>query len=281
MTADRVRFDILGSLECWYGARRVPLGGPRQARMLVTLLLEPGRVVPVRRLIEAAWEDAPPATAVHQVRKTVADLRRRLPGGAELIRTDGPGYRAVVEEGQLDLLMFRSRLRRAAREDAAGRPERAVAALRSALDLWRDTVMADSGSAVIRGASTVLEEQRLAAAEQVLVLRAGLGEAAEVIGELRRLIADHPLRETLRAHLMRALCQCGRQAEAVAEYARVRELLGRELGVDPGLELSSVHEAILRRTPVGAPVRPRSAARYRSGTGTVSRRPTVAGVQSE
>ncbi|RPF35119.1 BTAD domain-containing putative transcriptional regulator [Streptomyces sp. TLI_185] len=244
-----LRFNILGPLEAWSGTTRLRLGGAIQERVLTTLLLEPGRVVPVGRLVQAAWDDDPPATAPHQIRKAVADLRRRLPRGDQVIVTDGPGYRAVPAEGELDLTEFAGHLRDAGRAASAGSPREAVEELSRALALWRGPVMADTGSAVIQAAGTTLDERRLAAAEQLFELRLGLGEAAGLIGDLRDLIAQKPLRETLRGHLMLALYRTGRQAEALEEYQKVRELLLEELGVDPGPRLGELHAAILREAP--------------------------------
>lgn len=85
----RVRFRILGSFECWDGTERVRVGGPVHEKVLVTLLLEPQRVLPVFRLVEAVWDENAPATAAHQVRKAVAELRQRIPDGRNLIVTEG------------------------------------------------------------------------------------------------------------------------------------------------------------------------------------------------
>ncbi|MDV6289117.1 hypothetical protein R2F25_18805 [Streptomyces sp. UP1A-1] len=54
-----VRCNILGTLEIWADRHRIRLGGPIQERVLVTLLLEPGRVVPVTRLVQTVWDDDP------------------------------------------------------------------------------------------------------------------------------------------------------------------------------------------------------------------------------
>ena len=115
-----VRFNILGSLEGWHGEQRLKLGSPTQERVLVTLLLAPGRMVPVSRLVTAAWDDEPPQTAAHQVRKAVATLRNRIPRGSELIVTDGSGYRIVLDEDQLDLHLFNLHARLARDAVAAG-----------------------------------------------------------------------------------------------------------------------------------------------------------------
>ncbi|WP_442480631.1 BTAD domain-containing putative transcriptional regulator [Streptomyces kutzneri] len=248
---------MLGSLEGWFGEVRLRLGGAIQERVLCVLLLEAGRVVPVARLVEATWEKDPPVTAAHQVRKAVADLRRRIPTGTEVIATDGPGYRVVVADDQVDLLEFDTLTRAAGQALREGGRSGAAEALRSALALWRGSVLSGTGGPVIEAAAIALEERRLAAAEQFFDLSLALGESGELISGLRALITQHPLRETLRGQLMLALYRSGRQAEALKEYGEVRELLVDELGIDPGPRLAKLYEAILRDSPeLAAPERP-------------------------
>lgn len=253
----RLRFNVLGSLEGWFGEVRLRLGGAIQERVLCVLLLEAGRVVPVARLVEATWEKDPPVTAAHQVRKAVADLRRRIPTGTEVIATDGPGYRVVVADDQVDLLRFDALTKAAGQALREGGRSEAAEALRSALALWRGSVLSGTGGPVIEAAAIALEERRLAAAEQFFDLSLALGESGELISGLRALITQHPLRETLRGQLMLALYRSGRQAEALKEYGEVRELLVDELGIDPGPRLAKLYEAILRDSPeLAAPERP-------------------------
>ncbi|MER7337222.1 BTAD domain-containing putative transcriptional regulator [Streptomyces sp. NPDC000075] len=253
---------MLGSLESWAAGGRLRLGGAIQERVLSMLLLESGRVVTVARLVEAAWEQDPPATAAHQVRKAVADLRRRIPDGGAVIVTDGPGYRAAVTAGQLDLLEFDALVQAAGQAAKEGRLTTAAERLASALALWRGPVLSGAGGSVIDGAATALEERRLSAAEQYFGLRLTLGESGELVSGLRALITEHPLRETLRGQLMLALYRTGRQAEALQEYGRVRELLVEELGIDPGPQLARLYESILRDAPeLAGPERPAPEAR--------------------
>ncbi|RPK45588.1 Regulatory protein AfsR [Streptomyces sp. ADI91-18] len=251
-----VHFAVLGSLEVRAGGARIRLGGPISERVLATLLLDPGRVMPIGRLVEAAWDDEPPATAAHQVRKAVADLRQRIPDGGRLIVTEGAGYRVAVAPERLDLSLFALRLRQARAALDAGRPLDVARELRAALDLWRGPVLSGSGGTAIASASAVLEERRLTAVEQLIEIRLALGESGDLVGDLRELIAAHPLREAPRGQLMLALYRSGRQAEALAEFGRVRELLVEELGIDPGPRLTRLYEAILRDSPELAPPEP-------------------------
>ncbi|MFF4650464.1 BTAD domain-containing putative transcriptional regulator [Streptomyces sp. NPDC001380] len=240
---------VLGPLECRSAGGRLPLGGPQQERLLVTLALAVNRVVPVPRLVDAVWDGEPPATAAHQIRKMAGDLRRRIPDGPEVLLTEGAGYRLALGEEQLDLSLFHVRLRRAREAAAAGLRENAAEQLRAGLDLWRGPVLGGAGGPVLAAAVAELEELRLAACEELAVLRLELGAGADLIGELRRLVAEHPLRERLRGLLMRALYRAARQAEALEEYRRIRDLLGEELGIDPGPELERLHGDILRASP--------------------------------
>nr|WP_237522280.1 BTAD domain-containing putative transcriptional regulator [Streptomyces sp. SID1328] len=142
-----------------------------------------------------------------------------------------------------------------------GRTAEAVTDLRQALALWRGPAPSGRGGRVVEAAVTVWEERRLAAAEQYFELCLAQGEAAELVGDLRDLVGRHPLRETLRGHLMLALHRSGRGAEALEEYAAVRRLLGEELGIDPGAQLTRLHEGILREDlePAPRPPAPRPA----------------------
>jgi hypothetical protein len=76
-----------------------------------------------------------------------------------------------------------------------------------------------------------------------------LGHQAELIGELRELVAASPMRETVRGQLMLALYRSGRQPEALDVYGEWRERLSDELGLDPSPALQRLEGAILRRDP--------------------------------
>ena len=82
-----------------------------------------------------------------------------------------------------------------------------------------------------------------------------LGGGAELIGELQKLIASHPLQERLRAQLMRALYRAGRQADALEVYRQTSELLRDELGLEPSRELQQLERSILEHESNCSPSR--------------------------
>ncbi|MGW7574697.1 BTAD domain-containing putative transcriptional regulator [Streptomyces sp. NPDC054765] len=242
-------FGILGPLEITSGDRAVQASEVTPARVLGALLVERRHVVPVHRLVAMVWDDDPPDTALHQIRKAVSTLRGRLPGGSHLIVTAAGGYRIDVEEHQVDAGLFAIRLRRAGEAEAAGLLENALAEYRAALRLWRGPALQGLGGPMMARATLELAELRVRSAEKFLELRARLGESASLVGEIRALIEEQPLRESLRHQLILALYRSGRQAEALDEYSTVRTLLADELGIAPGARLVALHEAVLRQSP--------------------------------
>jgi DNA-binding SARP family transcriptional activator len=219
----------------------------------VLLLLDANRVVSVDRLIDALWGEHPPRTAMTSLQNFISQLRKVL--GADVLETRMPGYRLRVAPGELDVDRFRQ-LSDEARGAELGERR---ATLREALALWRGTALADfQFEAFAQGEIARLEELRLAALEDRLEADLEAGLDAELVGELESLVAAHPLRERLRAHLMLALYRSGRQAEALQVYQDARKVLVEELGIDPGPALQELHGAILRQEvglqPVGTPV---------------------------
>jgi DNA-binding SARP family transcriptional activator/tetratricopeptide (TPR) repeat protein len=245
----RPYFRLLGPLEMVINGQVLRPSGAIPACVLGMLLLDRGRLIPVHRLAAAVWDEELPDTALHQVRKAVSMLRGTIPDGKRIIVTGTDGYRIDIDEEQLDSGLFATRLRRAEQAEAGGLLSNAVAEYKAALDLWRGSVLQGVGGSVLAGTSRGLEELRMRVAEEYISLRARLGESAALISELRALIDEEPLRESLRHQVILALYRSGRQAEALEEFTTVRKLLDEELGISPGAELVALHEAVLRQSP--------------------------------
>ena len=249
-------FGILGPLEVCRSGRAVPLGGPRQRAVLALLLLEANRVVSLDRLAEDVWGGHPPEGWVTTVQIYVSHLRQALePGRArgaagEVLVTRDRGYLLRVDRERLDAARFQDGFTAGRAALEAGRYAEAAGTLRQALGLWRGGVLADLADyAFTRPEAARLEELRLAALEARIDADLALGRHDALTAELEQLAAEHPLRERLHGQLMLALYRCGRQADALAAYRRVRDLLAGELGIDPGEPLRRLHASVLAHDP--------------------------------
>ncbi|HEV8278193.1 MAG TPA: BTAD domain-containing putative transcriptional regulator, partial [Streptosporangiaceae bacterium] len=249
-------FGILGPLEVWRSGYAVPLGGPRQRAVLALLLLEANRAVSMDRLAEDLWGGHPPEgwattvqTYVFHLRHALEPDRARGVAGAVLV-TKGRGYLLRVDPEQLDAARFQDGFTTGRAALEAGRYAEASEQLRQALELWRGPVLADLADyAFTRPEAARLEELRLAAVEARIDADLALGRHDALTAELEQLAAEHPLRERLHGQLMLALYRCSRQAEALAAYRRVRDLLAGELGIDPGEPLQRLHASVLAHDP--------------------------------
>lgn len=245
-------FRILGPLEVWRDGLPVRLGPGKQRCLLTALLLEPNRVVAVDRLVSAIWDGEPPRSAIANVRTYASGLRGVLADdrGASRLAGRNPGYAVAVEEGELDLAVF-SRLTRAGSTAlAAGRAVEAVEALGEAVALWRGSAAEDvCRSAALDRWLTALDEQRLATIEDWVEARQMLSDDGGLVGDLRRLTGDYPLRERMWRGLVLALYRAGDVSGALAAFRQAREAIVEDLGVEPGPELTWLHEAVLARDP--------------------------------
>jgi DNA-binding SARP family transcriptional activator len=245
-----VDFGILGPLQLAWEGLPVPLPGRTLPRLLAVLLLEAGHVVPLPKLVEAIWEEDPPATARRQIQNTVASARGLLlPAGTSEIETVGDGYRLRVRPEKIDSLKFQRAVRIAREQVAASEPEAALTSLREALDLWRGPTLAGLTGRVIASGARRWDEERAAAEETRAELELALATGAPVVADLRRVLESHPYRQHAAELLMTALYREDRTAEALDVYESIRRQLADELGIDPGKRLAALHTAILRDDP--------------------------------
>jgi YVTN family beta-propeller protein len=243
-----MEFRILGPVEVWVDGRPVALGRGKQRAVLALLLLDANRIVSSDRLIDQLWNGEPPATAATALHGHISELRKAL--GPGVIATRRPGYVLEIEPEQIDLGRF-ERLRDEARS-ALGRGDVKAGAdkLREALRLWRGEAFADIGQEPsIQVEAARLEDLRLATLEDRIDADLAAGRSAELVDELQRLVAAHPLRERLWGQLMLSLYRSGRQADALDAYRRARQTLVSELGLEPGPALRELERRVLSHDP--------------------------------
>ena len=110
--------------------------------------------------------------------------------------------------------------------------------------------MADFQSTAFgRNTAARLEERRLAASEELIALEIDNGHAAAVIADLEGAVATNPWRERMWELLMLALNATGRQADALRAFARYRDRLADDTGLEPGAGIRRLEEQILLEDP--------------------------------
>jgi len=270
-----VRFRLLGPLEIRAGEDWRGIGAPKWRSLLATLLIHPGQIVPADVLINEVWGDTPPAKAANLVSIYVLRLRRLLGDtDSTLLVTRAPGYQLRVGPADTDAQLFEIMVRNGRRALAVGDPEGAASQLAEALMLWHGSPLADvPPTPLVEAEAERLAELRLDAAELRITAELACGGHAQVVSELRRLLADHPLREGLWLLLMRALDGAGRHAEALDVYGQARSAIADELGVDPGAELRQLYADMLAQDDAVAKDNGAPAGIISAGTVEASSRP--------
>ncbi|MEV5506058.1 AfsR/SARP family transcriptional regulator [Streptomyces orinoci] len=254
-----MQFSILGPVAAYNSERPVPIGGLRVRALLGLLALEPGRTIPVDRLVDALWGDEPPAKPRNAL-ATVAKRLRAALGETGLVAGGAVGYALAAPPEAVDAERFARLAERGTAALSSGDPETAASLLAEALALWQGPeALADliQVAPYAAPAAARLAELRLRAVEDLAAAHLAAGRFAQALDALAADRAAHPLRESLAALAVRALAGAGRQSDALAQYELTRALLADELGIDPSPELSAAHLAVLRGElpPQAAPAR--------------------------
>ena len=241
-----VEFRLLGGFEVLAGGRHVDVGHARQRDVLVVLLLEAGRTVPLERLADRVWGEQLPRNPKDALYSYLSRLRTALSGLVTIRRQDG-GYRLDADPLTVDVHRFARLVERAkaAEEDVA-----ALALYDEALALWRGRPLDELESPWLTAVREDLERQRRMARLGRNDVRLRCARQADVLAELD---PEYLLDERAAGQLVEALWLDGRPADALREYERIRLRLAEELGADPGPHLRELHQRILT-ADVGGPV---------------------------
>lgn len=249
-------FRMLGPLEVVDGGRPVVLGGTRRRATLGFMLLHANRVVSASQLLSALWtDDDAPVSARKILQNAIWGLRGTLLSGdgsghSLKLLTQAPGYVLRVDPDQVDLTHFHRLVRQGRAELTAGSPELASATLGEALALWRGPVLADLVETGISWPElTSVQNAQMDAMEDYFEAELACGRHRAVLGELNKMVGTHTLRERCCGQLMLALYRCGRQADALDVYGRVRHTLVEQLGLEPCRDLQTLQHAILNHDP--------------------------------
>ncbi|UMP07007.1 tetratricopeptide repeat protein [Amycolatopsis sp. EV170708-02-1] len=241
------------------------------------LAMRAGEIVSLEEIIDGLWGETPPGNPVASVYTYISGLRRALDPHRDSrsltgrLRSASPGYRLSAEQLDVDVDRFTTHLA-TGHSLLASDPRTAARELESALSLWRENPLAGTTGPFVDGARQRLQEQRFGLIEDHATALLIQGRHDDALGELRALAADYPIRERPQSLLMQALYRSGKQADALAVFADVRNMLARELGIDPSPFLTRLRDRIADGDPellTGIPQRADLAGSESPGTQSV------------
>jgi predicted ATPase/DNA-binding SARP family transcriptional activator len=242
---------LLGPFEVVAGGTLAEVGGSKRQALLAMLALRQGRVVDVDALVEGLWGEELPAAPRNALHHHIARLRAAL--GESSIVGSVDGY--ALSDARVDATRFEELLAqtRGALRDADVRA--ASDAVEAALALWRGPALQGLTATAWFGAEARrLQTLHVDALEEQFEVALALGEHRELTPAVRSALTDNPFRERLWGQLMLALYRSGRQADALETFQEARRVLADELGLEPGLELRRLQQAILTHDPAIAAV---------------------------
>jgi DNA-binding SARP family transcriptional activator/pimeloyl-ACP methyl ester carboxylesterase len=236
---------LLGPVEALEDGSTIALGGAKPRALLARLVLEAGHTVSRDRLIDDLWGEDAPETAAKMVQIYVSQLRKQLP--PDVLRTSPAGYLIATTRDATDVAAFEALHTRGREALDDGDAAAAARLLREAEALWRGPALAGQSEPFADTERARLAELLLACTEDRIDAELAAGEQARLVSELEALVAEHPLRERLRAQHMLALYRSGRQAEALGSYRAHRRRVDDELGIEPSPALRDLEVRILRQ----------------------------------
>lgn len=162
LTAEHLRQDrsysLLGPLQVTQNGHPLRIESPEEQALLCMLLLKRGRPVPYDEVIEGIWGPSSYETAYSDLRACERRLARTL--APETFVSGNDGYTLPLPSGPDRVDLFHCQRLAADARDAyfAGDFTRSRELVRSALDLWRGTPLADvPGSAALATRATIAE----------------------------------------------------------------------------------------------------------------------------
>jgi DNA-binding SARP family transcriptional activator len=231
--------------ESWFSSR--------QARLLfVYLVCERTRPVPTWELAEVLWPDATPPAWEAGLRALLSKLRQFLS------RLDMSTFRPSISNQfgcyqihlppgtWVDLEVARHSIDEAEGALRSGNPRSAGGPTNVALVIGRRQFLPGGDGDWVEGKRRELRALLVRAMDCYAEIGLTTGEANLTVQMAGEAVMLEPFRERGYQQLMQAHARLGNRAEALQVYHHCRELLSRELGINPSPETEALYLEILR-----------------------------------
>jgi predicted ATPase/DNA-binding SARP family transcriptional activator/DNA-binding CsgD family transcriptional regulator len=239
--------ELLGGFQVLVGCRGIKESKWRlkKAAGLVKLLaLAPGHRLHRERVVNLLWPDLDPKAAANNLRYALHNARRTLestPGTASYYLNSQDGLLVLCPMGECwtDVEIF---------EEAAdaARSIRDPAAYERAVKLYSgDLLPEDRYEPWAESRREELRRTYNGLLLELAMLQEERGDFGSAIEALQRVLAGEPVHEETYLNLMRLYANSGQRQEALRQYAKLREILWRELRAEPSARSSQLYEDIL------------------------------------
>jgi DNA-binding SARP family transcriptional activator/predicted ATPase len=250
--------SLLGPLHITVDDR--PISGLSAAKvraLLIYLTVESSHPHPRATLAELLWPEQPEQTARHRLRQALSVLRHALGDDAAapsfLLLTRDTAQLNPASDVWLDVAVFANLLdvcdrhshdQRTTCTECAVRLVQTAAVYRgSFLDQFAigDSVAFEEWALVRR---EELHRRAIQALTDLATYHDLRGEATTACTYARQQLEIEPWHEEAHQRLMRLLAQTGQRSSALAQYARCRQILASEFGIDPEPATTGLYERI-------------------------------------
>jgi TolB-like protein len=239
-----LRIALLGGLEIAGGEATTRTSLTRKAKALVAYLAMQGaRGQSREKLADLLWGNSAEEQARANLRQALSSIRKALNGEtAGYLVTAGDQISLAGRDVDLDVTKFEELV-----TDATPDALKRAAALYKGDLLDGFSLKEDSFEGWARAERERLRHLACDALTKLIAHCDEIGDAERCVETAARLLTLDPLREAAHRILMRAYAAQGRQASALKQFEACRDILKRELGVEPEPKTVALYRDIRRQ----------------------------------
>jgi TolB-like protein/DNA-binding SARP family transcriptional activator len=241
---DKLAIRLLGGLEITGIRQAEATVLSRKAKALVAYLaLQRGRPQSREKLAALFWQNSPEEKARTNLRQALSSIRKALNGDkAAYLVTDGDQVSLTDQTIDLDVTLLERLVAEATPEGL----KRAAALYKGDL-LDGFSLKEEAFEAWVRAERERLRHLASDALTKLIAHCDEVGDTERCVETAARLLTLDPLRETAHRILMRAYAAQGRHASALKQFEACRDILKRELGVEPEPETVALYRDIRKQ----------------------------------
>jgi len=220
--------------------------------LLKYLVTQAGRPVHRERILGCLWPDADARRGWDRLKVTISYLRqqfRALGMNENALTTIGQSYLLRRDAIRIDAEIFECLIAEGRALQSRLCVDEALLRFKEADRLYRgDYLEEEMYSDWCAEERERLRELHLELLADMVQCCASSGDYAEAARLCRRALVQEPCRESFHVSLMSHLIQLGHAGQATAQYIACRQVLAKELGVEPLAETQRLFRSIARDT---------------------------------